>query len=93
MRTSSEHHHRELACPLTPAQIRLLQAAVNIGSTSSKDLARAMGISHHTVDSEWRSILGRLAVHDRGSAGMFALAHEWITGEMDEDNDARPGAE
>ena len=65
-------------CTLTHGQVRLLQAAADIGSTCSKELARELVISRHTVDTEWRCLLERLSVHDRGAAATYALAHRWI---------------
>lgn len=66
-------------CPLTPALLELLQAAVLHGDTSDSLLAAALHRSPHTVKTEWKRVLAVLGVQSRSAALLVALRQGWVS--------------
>lgn len=66
-------------CTLTPALLRLLQACVDLHTTSAGPLALHLHLSVTTVRTEFQRILTALDVHDRHAAVNLALRKGWIS--------------
>ena len=69
----------ETPCPLSPALLRLLQAAADAGTTEAATLTDKLFVSKNTVRTAWQRILDTLDVHCRYAAVMVALQRGWIT--------------
>ncbi len=69
---------RLAGCPLGGAQLRVLQAAYDVGDLSDKVLASALCISPNTVKTHFRDILALLGVHCRFAAVLLAATEGWV---------------
>ncbi len=65
-------------CPLTPALLRLLEAAVVLGTTDAKVLAAHLFLSPCTVRTEFQRVLTALNVHCRYDAVKMARDNGWL---------------
>ncbi len=65
-------------CPLTSSLLRLLQACVDLHTTSASPIALHLHLSVATVRTEFQRILTLLDVHDRHAAVTLALSKGWI---------------
>lgn len=69
---------RDSGCPLTEAQIQLLQTCVDRLTVNDHDLAAVLHVSPHTVHTHFKHILELLNVHSRFAAVLVAAKREWI---------------
>ncbi len=67
------------ACPLTPALITLLEAAVLLRTTNNKSLSEYLSVSEEAVKSGFRRIGQLLDTHSRSEALLHALLSGWIS--------------
>jgi DNA-binding CsgD family transcriptional regulator len=73
---------REEECPLSPQQLRLLEACVRRKTTDARKLAEVLSCSPETVRTHFKLACKRLNVHNRSGAVLVTLERGWIT--MDE---------
>jgi DNA-binding CsgD family transcriptional regulator len=66
-------------CPLSPAQLELLQACRDSPDADADALGEMLFRSPETVRTELREIYRRLNVHTRAGALLVALRHGWLT--------------
>jgi len=65
-------------CPLTRAQLELLQTAYDLEAASSRELADALCKSPHTIDAEFKQVFARTGLHDRGMVVIHAQKQGWL---------------
>jgi len=69
----------KIACPLSPALVRLLQSCLDCRSTHDKNLAEHLFLSPETMHTEFKLIAQCLDTHERFEAVMIALEKGWIS--------------
>jgi hypothetical protein len=74
-------------CPLTPAEVALLQECRSLGTTRTQVLARATGKTPHTVNTYFKFIKAKLEVPDRETALLTAEIRGWL----ERSSEVRPG--
>jgi DNA-binding NarL/FixJ family response regulator len=66
-------------CPLTPKQLRVLQASHDLDTIVAKEIAEYLGdCSHNTVRAHFQNAAKRLGDHERTKTVAVALEHHWI---------------
>jgi len=65
-------------CPLTEAELHVMQACVCCGTSRAQDLAEELSCSHHTVRNHFASVLLKTGAPDRSGAIVIALQEGWI---------------
>ncbi len=68
---------------LTEREMDVLRAAAN--GNSNKSIADLLSISPQTVSVHLRNIFEKLGVNSRSEAAAYAIAHGWITFEVNDD--------
>ncbi len=71
---------KDLVAGLTGREVDVLRAIAR--GQSTKEIARALGISPKTVDNHTQSIFAKIGVKTRGGATLFAIEHG-LTGSGD----------
>jgi len=66
-------------CPLTPALLALLQAAIDHETTDSEHLAEILCSTPKAIGTKWERAIATLGVHNRGGAIARVLRHGWVT--------------
>ena len=66
-------------CPLTEAELHVMQACVCCGTSRAQDLAEELSCSHHTVRNHFTSILTKTGASDRGGALVICIREGWIS--------------
>ena len=64
---------KQMVAGLTEREIDVLRAIAR--GKSTKEIARALGISPKTVDNHTQSIYAKIGVKTRGGATLFAIEH------------------
>ena len=65
-------------CPLTEAQLQLLQAWVDHRAESDDELAAVLHISRHTVHTHFKNIFEIMQVRSRSLALAIAIGEGWV---------------
>lgn len=65
-----------LPSPLSPREADVLYCIAQ--GMTNKEIARALGITEHTIKNSVAAIFEKLQVHDRTSAVVWALRRKWI---------------
>ena len=71
-------YNAELICPLTKAEIEVLQTARDNATTKDPLIAEILVKSPSTVENQWKDIKQKLSVYERYAAICLAEDNGWI---------------